>query len=135
MIKYLPLDVMVSFLFKVEGPEDYYEVWMFWLEELLEVARSDCVTPKAPHIQFGTSLLKLDFNTEYLESCNWDFEEVFDCHDGRIRLQTGEIPRQAPLFHCPLNNVRKRVRIPSKQRTLRGGTGRGTVIAVGSMTP
>ena len=47
MIKYLPLDVMVSFLFKGEGPEDYYEVWMCWLEEGSQIGL--CYAKGPPH--------------------------------------------------------------------------------------
>jgi hypothetical protein len=78
--KYLPLDIAVFFPFEIEGPEDYHDVEMSWLAELIEVAQSECNTPRAPHVRLGTAPMDLDHNTRYLESCDWDFEKVFAHH-------------------------------------------------------
>jgi hypothetical protein len=78
--KYLPSDVAIFFPFEIEGPEDYYDVEMSWLAELIEVAKSKCDPPKAPHVRLGTAPTDLDHNTRYLESCDWDFEKVMAQH-------------------------------------------------------
>ena len=78
--KYLPSDIAAFFPFEIEGPEDYYNVKASWLGELLEVAKSRCDTPLAPCVRLGTAPLDLDHNTSYLESCDWDFEKLFERH-------------------------------------------------------
>ena len=82
MSKYLPSDIASFFPFEVEGPDDYYNVRQGWLDEVLAIAKSECPTPEVPQVRFGTSPIDLDHNTSYLESCDWDFERVFERHRG-----------------------------------------------------
>ena len=80
MSKYLPSDIAVFFPFGVEGPDDFHEVEKAWLDEVIAVAKSAGSVPKAPLVRLGTSPSDLDFNTEYLAGCDWDFRRVFDQH-------------------------------------------------------
>ena len=75
--KYLPSDVCVIFPFAVEGPDDFYRVSKDWVEEVIKVSNGYCPTPKAPSVKLGTTPEALDYNTQFLSDCGWDFEEVF----------------------------------------------------------
>ena len=80
--KYLPADISVFFPFGIVGPDDYYEPSRDWVEELIRVARAECRVPGPPCIRLGMGQEDLDYNTRFLEECDWDLEEVFRRHAG-----------------------------------------------------
>jgi hypothetical protein len=67
--KYLPSDVSSFFPFGLEGPEDYHEVSVEWLSQLLEVLEMGCPVPSRPPFIFDTSDEALAHNSKYLEDC------------------------------------------------------------------
>ena len=82
MSKYLPSDACVFFPFSIEGPDDFYKVSDEWVKQVIRVSQAPCPTPKAPKVILGSTPEALDHNTQFLQDCGWDFEEVFSRHQG-----------------------------------------------------
>ena len=82
MSKYLPADVCVFFPFAIEGPDDFYKVSDEWVKKVIKVSQTHCPTPKGPRVILGSTPEALDYNTQFLQECGWDFSEVFLRHRG-----------------------------------------------------
>ena len=80
--KYLPSELSFWFPFSVQGPVDVFEPSAEWLEEVLDIARTQCPIPKTPTVQFSCDAKSIEHNTETLRKCDWDLEKFFELHRG-----------------------------------------------------
>ena len=70
------------FPFAIEGPDDFYKVSKDWINEVITLLKTPCPTPKGPIVRLESTPEALDHNTQFLQDCGWDFEEVFARHRG-----------------------------------------------------